>query len=452
MNGRSIRLRLLAASAISVVAALAIAGFGLTYLFERHVERRIADELTNHLNQLAASVAVAPDGAVSLARAPTDPRFDTPLSGLYWQIETVASGALLRSRSLWDSTLQVPQTARPDSEMEGPDGTLLISVVRTIALGSGSDAVSVRIVVAEDHADIDAARSDFGFDLVPALAILALVLIVAAWVEVTVGLLPLERLRRAVSDIVAGRSSRLADGVPREVQPLAGEINRLLDGQDKALVKARSRAADLAHGLKTPLQVLAADVRALRTRGEETVANEIDEVADAIRRHVERELARARVAAGEGTPAVSRVAEVAARVVSVVKRTPRGEELAFDIAASDETTAPVDDADLSEVLGNLIENAARFARTTVRVAASAGAEGTTIAVSDDGPGIPPDQIEAALKRGGRVDGRGGGTGLGLAIVSDLVEAYGGTLSVENCAPGLKVSVTFPRRTSPEAAT
>ncbi len=455
MSGGSIRLRLLAASVVSVGVALAIAGFGLTLLFERHVERRIEDELNNELNQLAAGVVVAADGTVSLPHALSDPRFLTPLSGLYWQIDDLSSGALLRSRSLWDGTLSKPAD-RPsgsleEGEMKGPDGRLLVAVKRTIEVSSAGGTVKLMIIVAEDHADVDAARRDFGFDLIPALALLALVLIVATGVQVTVGLLPLERLRRAVSDILGGRTTRLVDGAPREVQPLADEINRLLDAQEKALVRARSRAADLAHGLKTPLQVLSGDVRRLRDRGEGEVADEIDRVAGTIRRHVDRELARARVAAAESAPpSKSNVGEVATRVVAVVKRTPRGERIEFTVAAAPDLTAAVDETDLAEILGNLVENAARFARETVTVRGHASPEGSTIEVVDDGPGIPAGQIPAALKRGGRIDARGEGTGLGLAIVSDLVGAYGGTFQIEDCAPGLKASVYFPNPSKPRA--
>jgi signal transduction histidine kinase len=448
MNGRSIRLRLLVASAVSVVVALAIAGFGLTLLFERHVERRIEQELTDHLNQLIAAIAVAADGTVSMTNSPTDPRFASPLSGLYWQVEDLASGARMRSRSLWDSTLPAPSEADPGAleagEIRGPGGSLLVAVVRTIDITAGGTNHRFRLVVAEDHGDVDIASRDFGYDLMPALAILALVLIVAAGVQVTVGLLPLERLRRAVSDIVAGRTTRLADDAPREVQPLATEINRLLEAQEKALGKARTRAADLAHGLKTPLQVLSADVRALRERGETALADEIDQVAGTIRRHVERELARARAAPSASLPVVrSVVADVAGRVIAVVKRTPRGERLTFKVDIAPGVTATVDETDLAEVLGNLVENASRFAASTVKIAAREALTETRIEVSDDGPGIPPEAVPAALARGGRVDLRGNGSGLGLAIVSDVVEAYGGTFTMESGAPGLRAVVTFP---------
>jgi len=138
------------------------------------------------------------------------------------------------------------------------------------------------------------------------------------------------------------------------------------------------------------------------------------------------------------------VAEIAAQIISVVKRTPRGERLAFIVDADDGTTAPIDESDLSEILGNLIENAARFAKSSIRIEAASAAGGTTIAVADDGPGIADADKEAVLSRGVRLDTNTGGNGLGLAIVSDIVEAYDGSLTLADAGPGLKVNVFLPR--------
>jgi signal transduction histidine kinase len=266
----------------------------------------------------------------------------------------------------------------------------------------------------------------------------------AFFIQITVGLAPLESLRIAVKNVIAQRTARLDVAAPSEVQPLADEINRLLDAQEKALARARSRATDLAHGLKTPLQVLSADIRTLRKKGESELADEIEKSASAIRRHVERELARARLAPGVSGDAACLVREVASGVVAVVKRTPRGKQLSFVIDAAEDFIAPVDEGDLSEILGNLVENAARFARSVVHVSASARAGEVIIKVVDDGPGIPEAALHAALVRGVQLDSKGGGNGLGLAIVSDIVEAYGGRLEMANANSGLAVTIHLPR--------
>jgi signal transduction histidine kinase len=448
----SIRVRLLIAAALSVIAALAIAAIGITYLFERHVERRIDAELMNHMNQLIAGLAVADDGSANVTEPPTDPRFSAPLSGLYWQVVDEATGNIIRSRSLWDAQLAMPAARSVDGapqflEMTGPEGKLLVAVERGVREAAHNDR-SFRVVVALDHREVDTASQEFGADIVPSLAILAGVLILAAWLQVAIGLRPLERIRHGLGEIVAGRSSRMATEVPSELGPLVDEINRLLESQAGVLAKARARAADLAHGLKTPLQVLAADIRTLRAKGETTLARDIDQVATTIRRHVERELARSRAASGTQTGlAACRVAEVTRRVVDVVKRTPHGEHLDFVIKADPHVTAWIDEVDLAEILGNLVENASRFAKTRIVIDASATATMTMITVEDDGQGIPEEARMRATERGERLDLTGDGAGLGLAIVSDVVEAYAGTLKLEDASPGLKTIVTLPRQGS-----
>jgi signal transduction histidine kinase len=462
----SIRLRLLAAAAVAIAAALVVAEIGLTYLFERHIERAVDADLAARLRKLIAAIGLA-DGTVTVAAQSGDPRFDQPLSGLYWQIETPDGGLLHASRSLWDGRLALPKSREPRGgadyiEVGGPDGGLLRAVVQTIEIQAarpagrddridggnraGPAAESLRIAVAIDHRQITTASREFAVDLIPAMAFLALLLIAAVWIQVAVGLTPFDRLRTAVSSIIEGRTRRLTVEVPREVRPLADEINRLLEAQEHVLARARARAADLAHGLKTPLQVLAADVRDLRSRGEKQIADEINEVAETLRRHVDRELARAR----SGTAAVTATQEsnfrdIAGRVVNVLQRTPNGHDLDFAVEAPEALTVPLDEADLAETIGNLAENATRFARHRVRIAATGTPTAVEIAVADDGPGIPEEQRKRALARGESLDTRPGGSGLGLAIVADTAEAYGGALRLEDAAPGLRAVVTIPRR-------
>ncbi|MCX5515333.1 sensor histidine kinase [Kaistia algarum] len=445
MKSGSIRFRLWSAAAISVLIALAIAGIGLRMLFERHVERRVVSELTVDLNQLIGATQFGPDTRIVVAPVLTDPRFQSPLSGYYWQVRDGTNGMLVRSRSLWDQALDLPPAEPGDGalhvhEAAGPEGAQLIAVERTITDAGGR---SFHAVVAEDHGAVTLAVSEYVRELTPELALLGGVLIAAIFVQISVGLAPLQALRGAVHDVVARRKTRLDVAVPSEVTPLADEINRLLEAQDKALARARTRATDLAHGLKTPLQVLAADIRALRAKGESELADEIGKSTAAIRRHVERELARARIAPGDSGPAQCRFADVAGRVVAVVERMPGGERLTFDIDAAGDLMAPIDEGDLSEILGNLIENAARFAATSIRIVATLTTEGVRIEIADDGPGIADKDKEDVLLRGVRLD-ESSGTGLGLAIVSDIVGAYGGRLTMGDATPGLKVSIVLPR--------
>ncbi|MBN8995136.1 MAG: HAMP domain-containing histidine kinase [Rhizobiales bacterium] len=441
MKGHSLRLRLWSAAIVSIVLAIIVSGIGLGVLFEHHLERRADTDLSFELTRLIAATHFGPDGALTVAPL-SDPRFDMPASGNYWQVEDMASGRVVRSRSLWDSTLSLPPSPAGQlsfREIEGDGGHLLLSGARTIIDPGGR---SFRAIVAEDHGTIEESLRSYLRELAPALAVLGGLLIVANFLQITIGLSPLGRIKGAVRDVVSRKTSRLAGLAPNEVQPLADEINHLLENQEKALSRARLRATDLAHGLKTPLQVLSADVRLLRARGETDLAEGIERSVEAIRRHIERELARARLAPQMGGQHRSRLAEIAASVVSVVRRTPRGEGLSFVIDAEPDLRVPIDESDLAELLGNLVENAAHFAKSTVRIAGSATGGETTIVVADDGSGIAEKDRHAVLLRGVRLAGSGG-HGLGLAIVSDIVEAYDGELVLGDCAPGLKVTIILP---------
>ncbi len=449
MRPGSIRFRLLVAAVVGVAAALFAAEFGLSYLFERHVERRIDAELKVHEQQLIAGIALT-DGKVTIGRPPMEPRFDQPLSGLYWQINSSDGKVLLRSRSLWDSTIAVagngPDGTATLQEVAGPEKSLLRAIVRDVRMAGPNGETAFRVIVAIDHRDITDATEAFAADAIPSLIVLAVLLIAALWLQITVGLAPLARLRSGVADIISGAATRLSTEVPTEVGPVVAEINSLLAAREAAIAKARSHAADLAHGMKTPLQVLAADVRALREKGETQIADEIDQVATTLESHVERELARVRIGAAAMTDAAeTNVREAAVRVVGVVERTPRGGELVFAVDVPGGMTVAVDEADLIEILGDLAENACRFAAKRVAIVARDTGEAVEIAVVDDGPGIPEAQRARVLQRGTRLDLRSDGTGLGLAIVAETTEAYGGSLNLEDAAPGLRAVVTIPRR-------
>jgi len=451
MKPRSIRLRLLLAAAVGLLVALVGGDFGLSYLFERHVERSADAMLAGYVEQIAGTLTIA-NGKLALANPPVDPRFQRPLSGLYWQVSSADGAAQLTSRSLWDTTLPLTSQGEGqarghdhgDFEIAGPQDTLLRAVERPVQIATPSGPQVYLVVAAIDHRQISADTADFGADVAPFLVALALAFIVVLWIQVTVGLAPLERLRQAVSRVAAGRARALDVEVPSEVQPLVAEINSLLSAQEAAIQRARARAADLAHGMKTPLQVLAAEIRALRDNGETTIADEIETVATNLQRHVDRELARARTGLGAHTQGARTVLrDVVARVLAVLERTPAGSAVALVNDVPESLVLCMDETDALEMIGNLAENACRFAASRVTVDAAAHDSAVEVIVADDGPGIPEEQRREVMRRGVRLDARGEGSGLGLAIVSETVESYGGQLRLEDAAPGLRVRITIP---------
>ncbi|MBA2125440.1 sensor histidine kinase [Hyphomicrobium methylovorum] len=447
MSFRSLRLRLLLAGALSVFIALGLAAFGLTVLFKQHVEQRVDAELNVYLNQLAANLAVAPNGQLIVERPPADPRFDEPLSGLYWQIAIDSGGKELRSRSLWDSSLSLPTELNVDDAIHhhliaGPDGAKVYLLQRNIELPARLGGSKARIAVAWNAAEVQTSVRSFASELLPFLLLIGGLLLVASWAQVTVGLRPLAAIRKKLTAIRSGSERRLEAGFPDEVQPLADEIDALLNERELAIEKAKGRAADLAHGLKTPLQVLHGETERLKAKGETEIAADISSLAETMRRNVDRELARARLAyAARNASANVKVA--VDRVVRVVERTPSGQKLDWVIDVPKDLAARIHVDDLAEALGNVIENAARHARGQISITAGANDRDTTIAIADDGPGIAEELQGEVIVRGARLDTRSEGAGLGLAIVSDIADAWGGSMGLKNGGSGLIVTLRFP---------
>jgi signal transduction histidine kinase len=438
MNRGSLRLRLFLAGAVSILVALTLSAVGLPLLFERHVERRIVAELGVYLDQIVAGIDRTADGTLAVVKAPAEPRFSQPFSGLYWQVE--ADGETLRSRSLWDTELALPAPGPADGavhqlRVSGPRQSELVVIERSVILPARLGGLTIRAIVALDTTDITTATRGFAVDLLPYLAVIAVFLMAAAYAQVTVGLWPLAAVRERLAAIRQGAASRLGQAFPDEIQPLAAEVDALLEAREAQIDRARARAGDLAHGLKTPLQVLSGDVERLREKGEEGIAAEVQQVATTMRRHVDRELARARSAAG-AADARAVVADVVSHVLAVITRTPDGARLDWSIDIPAETVARIDADDLAEAIGNLIENAARHGRAQVAIGARRKDDLVIVSVTDDGPGIPDGRLEEALARGGRLDRLGTGTGLGLAIVRDIAEAWGGHLEIRSSQTGL----------------
>lgn len=440
MISRSLYWRLLAGAAAAMLVALFAAWLFMTLLFERHLERRLESELTRDGLRLAAALEVDALGAPVIDRPPTDPRLQTPAGGYYWQVST--PGGALRSRSLWDGDLARPQQMPAEGwtlrRAPGPYGEPVSILERMVEPDAAGPPVLVQL--AQDAAPLTSARAEFGRELAAFLAALWLVLSAAAWLQVRLGLRPLSRIRSDLAVLHDSASARLPPARLREIQPLTDAINALADVREHDLELARRRAADLAHGLKTPLAAIAAQSRRARETGAERAADGLDRAIAAIRHTIDSELARARIAAIRRGPGGSALARpTVERLVNVIEHTDKGGELAFAIDIPSSLELAVQPDDLSEILGAVLENAARHARRQVRVSGAAGAEWASLCIEDDGPGIDGDRLVQVMRRGGRLDE--GGTGLGLAIARDLAEATGGSIRLGRSDMG-GLAVTF----------
>lgn len=436
MIARSLRWRLLLGAMVAILAALVAAWLLMTLLFERHLERRLQVEMTRDALALVADLSFSAGGQPLLEGEPHDPRLRKPASGYYWQVS--AGPAALRSRSLWDAVLPATVDAPSDDwrlrRAAGPFDEPVAILERRLLLDPKRPPVLVQL--AQDTRALATARAEFARELAVFLAVLWLVLSAAAWLQVALGLKPLGKVRGELAALRDSASARLPDSSLREIQPLTDAINSLADARERDLELARRRAADLAHGLKTPLAAMAAQSRRAREAGAIVAADGMDRAIAAIGATINSELSRARIAAaGRHPTCITYVRPAVERVAHVLEHTEKGGQLAFSIDIPASLQVHVQPDDLAEILGAVLENAVKFARRQVRVSGSGGAEWTRLVVEDDGPGIAGDRIRDALMRGGRLDESNDGSGLGLSIARELVEATSGTIDLDRSSLG-----------------
>lgn len=456
---RSLRFRLLAATLVALALAMLLAGWVLAGLFRQHVMQQFEASLTQQLDQLTARLEFDAAGRPLIdPQTLSDPRWHKPYSGLYWQIDQVSTNgqarhSVLRSRSLWDTRLALHPDELADGalhvhEGEGPQGATVLMLERTVRPDERPEA-RWRLVVAASTQDSLQAVARFNGVLTTSLLVLGLLLVLAALAQVAVGLSPLRALQSALTQVREGQSARLQGRFPAEVQPLIDDFNGVLERNAEVVARARTQAGNLAHAIKTPLAVLgqAATQSLQASPGDPQVQARLvqDQVATA-RRHIDWHLARSRAAAahrlpGQRTP----LAPVATGLVRVMQRVHAARALRIEAAGVPDTLAFAgEEQDLQEMLGNLLDNACKWARTTVRISATGAADRLCVAVEDDGPGIAEAARAAVLTRGVRMDETVPGSGLGLAIVNELAQLYGGQLQLQSSAlGGLRVTLSLP---------
>ncbi len=445
----SLRLRLIVAAFISSGIAVAIAGTSMVVLVNRHIERRVVHELRGYLDQVTARFSLE-NGRPDLKADLADPRFDRPFSGLYWQVSE-AGEPQVRSRSLWDQVLPVTGDVLDELDdtafqIPGPRNQNLIAVSRVVILGHppASPQRTFNLVVAIDRAEIDQVIEDYALEVAAFLVVLVIFLGLAGWVQVTVGLRPLDGLREMVFAVRGGRAERLSGTFPDEVIPLVEELNALIDAQSHTIERARARAGDLAHGLKTPLAVITSETRAMREAGQDQSADVIDAEVDGMSRFIERQLARARITSLQRFGRRLDLDGVTRRLVRTMQRLPRGDLVEWIIDITPDIGIGLQSEDADEIFGNLLDNARKFATSHVVISGYPEDGFVHVRIADDGPGVPAAQRDAVLLRGLRLDETIQGSGLGLSIVDDLVTSYRGRIKLaETPGGGLTVDLMLP---------
>ena len=441
---RSLGARLFAGALLFLGIALFLTWLSLSKLFQAYVNESYYRELLSISDTIAAGISASAEG-LKLVREPTDPRFSVPASGRYWQVEGLLDG-LKRSRSLWDQELEHLESFTTNPALfyaHGPGGGDVVVLHNDVSFERGGKTFKATISVGADQAEYQAATAQFRDELVRMLAFTGIFLALASALQIFVGLQPLVRVRKAVAAVRHGTSSRIEDHGPVEVRPLIAEINTLLSAERSAVERARARASDLAHGLKTPLTILAQIGESADKSGDGEQARRIRDQVDAIRSRTDRQLALARSGA-RGASQLDAGA-LTAKLATVVASMAAARGITLENHVAPHTLIRADATDYAEALGNLIDNAIAHAKSRVVVSAEDKGQFIRLTVADDGCGIQSEYRDIALQRGQRLDESGSGTGLGLAITADTVRAYGGSISLETSAmDGLAVHLDWPK--------
>lgn len=431
----SLRRRLIATALVWVVIAVPMGGVALAYAFREVVNHNFDERLTDTLLLLIGATESQADGSVVIARPLSDPRFEKVYSGWYWLI--AYGDRQLHSRSLWDLALE-PQ---PESvsgvprlrTMRDALGHELRVAEQTVTMPGVGTPVTFAVA-----GDLSSLREEVrGFDrlLWSALLVLSAGLVIAIVVQVTVGLRPLRRVAAGIEQVRTGAKPSLDPVGLHEIDTLVSQINTLIE-QDRRLVeRARANAADLAHSLKTPLALL-------RTSFNDEQDERLRYVRT-IQRTIEWQLARA-ASTGPLQGVRTEVASVAHALVGGMRKLHAARGLKIDASVADNVRFAGDREDLEEMLGNLLDNACKWARARVHLTALRNEQQVVIQVEDDGPGMTDVQAHMASERGRRFDERIEGQGLGLAIVQDLVALYGGDLHIDRASlGGARVTLRLP---------
>ncbi|MDG1708199.1 MAG: HAMP domain-containing sensor histidine kinase [Emcibacteraceae bacterium] len=448
---RPLWLRLVTISAVWTILALVIGGYLLSVVFRDTLEQNFDDRLNSMLENLIGISFDDDSTELNFSRTMVDPRFEQPYSGWYWQISPEGFNPL-RSRSLWDVNLDVnfdqavPNTQTRDTL--GPEGQLLRLIERDITIAN-SDVV-YRFVVAIDTAEITEQENRFDNILLIGMSALGIGLMAASLMQVFLGLRPLAHVKETLGQVRSGEKDYLPNDFPSEIQPLADELNALIDHNNEIIERSRTQVGNLAHALKTPIAVLRNEAR-MNDGGEHSaIASTVAKQTENMHKHVEHYLKRARAAANVKTlsghslimPSIHSIARALNKInddkTIEVRQVENEHELVFKGEVND----------FQDMVGNLMENAAKWATSIVIVECEKQNKKIIIKIKDDGTGIDAAARDAVFARGERLDEKKPGTGLGLSIVKDLAGLYNGTIELSDNPKadhnkGLIATLTLP---------
>lgn len=455
MRVNSLSFRLLASSALIAVVLLAVAAFLLNALFQQALERNFDQRLKAALDGILANVELTADGTPRLQGPIADTRFSLPLSGWYWQVSsTDKRERLLASDSLLEQNIAVPNAALGKRDAEevasfsavDKEGKQLRVIEQRLKLfGSPQD---FSFLVAGNFDELKAEVTSFRQTLLTVLGLLGAGLLLALLAQVRFGLRPLAEMQHALNDIRGGKIEMLHDNFPGEIQPVADELNLLVQANFEVIERARMQVGNLAHALKTPISVLTNEAR--DNKG--PLADKVKEQIDVMRDQVNLYLDRARRAARAQTiGSATDVEPVLQSLARTLMRINRDRDLKITVDAPANLRFRGERQDLEEMVGNVMDNACKWAKSKILVKAvqlaHSGDDGRSwlmLTVNDDGPGIPAANRAEALKRGQRLDESKPGSGLGMSIISETASMYGGAIELSDSEwSGLSFNLKLP---------
>lgn len=443
----------LSATAVSVVVLFVI-GIVLSTVYRNAVERAFDRRINVYLRNIVAEIANNPKTPTIEPETLGEPLFFIPASGWYWQITRLGDPQERKaSRSSPEEgfptleSLKVPETygGFRQAYLPGPDGQRLRAVERFLDLGEDGRFL---LFIAGDSYEIEDEVSDFNDALLLTLGFIGLAFMATVWFQVRFGLRPLKKISEDLSQIRSGNAERLQGDFPKEIAPLAGEVNALLDSNREIVDRARTHVGNLAHALKTPLSVLMNETANVKGAVGDKIREQLGIMRDQVQRHLERARIAARVAVVSTT---IEVAPVIGMLVRTMEKIHHARGIALRARLNEGTKFRGEQQDLEEMVGNLVDNACKWASSRVDVELfmlsfprGDRAASFRIQVDDDGPGLAPAEREEVLRRGRRLDESKPGTGLGLSIVLELAKLYGGTLQL-GASPlgGLRAELVLP---------
>ncbi|MBX7201034.1 MAG: HAMP domain-containing histidine kinase [Rhodospirillaceae bacterium] len=449
LSFKSLRFRFLFGAFLWVSIATLVAGFVISGLYRAHLSRNFHDELETHLIELVRLTETDADGKPALNRPLSDPRFQDIGSGFYWQIEragyeTVASATLGDRRLTGDFAHGQKEQAE---WVPGPHGEVMECGISAPSRDGGPP---LRFSIAVERRVLEETLAGFNADLGKSLLVFAALMVVGAMLQVQFGLRPAQRIADNIASLHHGKATRLPEDVPVEFGPIVTRLNTLLDAQSALVQRARVEAGNLGHGLRTPLALIGDEASQLERRGQGEAAQFILAQCRKIRRQIDYHMTRASAAGKRVTGYVADIAALMQQIVGAMQRLHADRNLIFVVDIPPGAKVNCDEADLAEILSNLVDNACKWAARRVTVSARTESGGrAVIEVLDDGPGIAAEMRAEVFDVGARLDESKAGSGLGLAISRDLARLSGGDLELlDGPSGGLLARLTLPGSVTP----